>query len=89
MIIVGICRKSIKCLKALAFAPTCKIEDLLLGLKNIDEFDSQSDIYELTQSVIDKKSDFASSLLFAAHTGGVNWEIPKYILEGFEWLQKQ
>lgn len=63
--------------------------DLLLGLKNIDEFDSQSDIYELTQSVIDKKSDFASSLLFAAHTGGANWEIPKYILEGFEWLQKQ
>lgn len=61
----------------------------LLGLKNKEEFDSKMNIYELTQTVIDKKSDFASYLLFVAHTKNVNWQTPKYITEGLEWLQKQ
>lgn len=59
------------------------------GLKNEDEFDKCSDIYELTTRVIDKKSDFASDLLFLSHTKRVEWEIPGYIWEGLQWLQKQ
>lgn len=62
----------------------------LLGLKNIDEMDTSDDIYDLTKEIIDKKSDFASSLLYIAYTDkNVEWTTPKYIEEGLEWLQKQ
>lgn len=64
-------------------------KDNLWGVKNIDEFDINDDLYDLTEQVIDKKSDFASSLLYLAHTKNINWEIPSYIREGIEWLQKQ
>jgi len=59
------------------------------GLKNIDELESNSDIYDLTQKVIDKKSDFASSILFMAHVDNADWIVPSYIWEGLEWLQNQ
>ena len=61
----------------------------ILGLQNEDELDTNSDIFELTQNIIDKKSDFASSLLFLAHTKGIKWNVPSYIKEGIEWLQKK
>ncbi len=62
----------------------------ILGLKNIDELDTNIDIFDLTQKIIDKKSDFASSLLYIAYTDeNVQWTTPKYILEGLEWLQKK
>lgn len=62
----------------------------LLGLKNIDEMDTSDDIYDLTKEIIDKKSDFASSLLYIAYTDkNVEWTTPKYIEEGLEGLQKQ
>ena len=62
----------------------------LLGLKNIEEMDTSDDIYGLTKEIIDKKSDFASSLLYIAYTDkNVEWTTPKYIEEGLEWLQKQ
>jgi predicted ATP-dependent endonuclease of OLD family len=61
----------------------------LWGLKNVDEIDSENNMYILTRDIIDKKSDFASSLLFLSHTKDVIWETPKYIEEGIKWLQKQ
>ena len=62
----------------------------LLGLKNKNEIDVNADIYNLTQKIIDKKSDFASSLLYIAYTDkSIEWTAPKYILEGLEWLQSQ
>ena len=62
----------------------------LLGLKNKDEIDTNDNIYDLTQKIIDKKSDFASSLLYVAYTDkSVEWTTPKYIWEGLEWLQTQ
>lgn len=62
----------------------------LLGIKNEDELDENTDIYDLTQKIIDKKSDFASSLLYIAYTeNNVEWAVPKYIKEGLSWLQKQ
>lgn len=61
----------------------------LLGLKNKEEIDVNKDIYDLTKKIIDKKSDFASSLLYIAYTEDVDWTTPKYIQEGLEWLQTQ
>lgn len=61
----------------------------LNGLINIDEFEGNSDMYDLTQKVIDKKSDFASSILFMAHVDNKDWIVPSYIWEGLEWLQKK
>lgn len=65
-------------------------QNQLLGLKNKDEIDTNDDIYNLTQEIIDKKSDFASSLLYIAYTDkSIEWTAPKYIQEGLEWLQSQ
>lgn len=65
-----------------------KHQGQLLGLKNKDEIDTNGNIYDLTQKIIDKKSDFASSLLYVAYTDkSVEWTTPKYIWEGLEWLQ--
>jgi len=65
-----------------------KIDDVN-GLKNKDDFETETDIYELTKSVVDKKSDFASSLLFLAHTNdAIAWKMPLYIKEGLEWIQQ-
>ena len=62
----------------------------LLGLKNKNEINTNDNIYDLTQKIIDKKSDFASSLLYIAYTNkSVEWKTPKYIQEGLKWLQSQ
>ena len=64
--------------------------DKLLGLKNKDKIDANDDIYNLTKEIIDKKSDFASSLLYITYTDeNVEWTTPKYIQEGLEWLQSR
>lgn len=62
------------------------------GLKNIKKFVDENlvnDKYNFTHSVIEKKSDFASSILFLAYTREINWSAPSYIQEGIKWLQKQ
>ncbi len=61
----------------------------ILGLKNKEDFETVHDIYDLTHNVISKKSDFASSLLYIAHTKEIDWKTPLYIEEGLKWLQKQ
>ena len=66
-----------------------KQQNQLLGLGNKDKINVNDDIYNLTQEIIDKKSDFASSLLYTAYTENVEWTTPKYIQEGLEWLQRQ
>jgi predicted ATP-dependent endonuclease of OLD family len=63
--------------------------DKIKGLKNEDSFLTTKDIYDLTQGVIDKKSDFASSLLYLAHTEKtLKWATPLYLKEGLEWIQR-
>ena len=64
-------------------------QEHLFGLKNKEEIDTNEDIDDLTKMIIDKKSDFASSLLYIAYTEDVDWTTPKYIQEGLEWLQAQ
>lgn len=63
--------------------------DLIEGLKNKETFNTCSNLYKLTQKVIDKKSEFASSLLFLTYAKNIRWKMPSYIWEGLEWLQKQ
>jgi len=64
-----------------------KNKDKLWGLKNLSKIDSLTDFYELTDSVIDKKTDFSSSLLYLALSDeSVDWETPAYLKKGLSWL---
>ncbi|UMQ41840.1 ATP-dependent endonuclease [Chryseobacterium sp. Y16C] len=64
-------------------------ESDILGIQNKDKLiDSRTDFYELTKDIlkINGKSDFASSLLYLALTGKVEWKTPLYIKEGLQWI---
>lgn len=65
-------------------------KDKIEGLKNRSSLASSVpvDFYKLTDKVIDKKSDFASSILFEALVNDYSWCVPSYILEGLKWLHK-
>lgn len=63
-------------------------KDKIWGLKNVSKFNSEPDIYKLTEKVLDKKSDFAASLLFQSLSEGVVWNMPSYIEEGLKWIAK-
>jgi len=63
----------------------------LRGLKKRKEISTVkgADIFNLTQDIIDKKSDFAASVLFSALTKEVKWKVPSYIQEGLKWLHQK
>ncbi len=66
-------------------------DDGIRGIQHkADLVDSVTDFYNLTQKILksDGKSDFASSLLFLALTGKVEWKTPLYIKEGLQWIAK-
>ncbi|MBW7675058.1 AAA family ATPase [Chryseobacterium sp. LJ756] len=61
----------------------------ILGIQNKDKLiDSRTDFYELTRDILklNGKSDFASSLLYLALIGKVEWKTPLYIKEGLQWI---
>lgn len=62
----------------------------LLGLRNKNEIEEieTANIFELTDSVLDKKSDFAASVLYLALTNQANWITPKYINKGLKWISQ-
>jgi predicted ATP-dependent endonuclease of OLD family len=60
--------------------------DGIWGLKLKSELESYTDMYDLTNKIIDKKSDFAASLLFLALSKDTQWETPQYIKEGLQWM---
>jgi predicted ATP-dependent endonuclease of OLD family len=62
----------------------------LLGIKNKADIEGieTSDIFDLTARVLDKKSDFAASVLYLALIGKANWVTPEYIKEGLEWISQ-
>lgn len=66
--------------------------DSILGITKLEksEYDEykNEDIYELTEALLRKKSDFAASILYLEHTGVVSWDVPRYIQEGLSWIQK-
>lgn len=60
------------------------------GLKDdaYESLNSMDDIDELTKIILEKKSDFASSLLWLALTKDVEWNMPSYIKKGLVWIAK-
>ncbi len=67
-----------------------RVGDKLLGIKNeyqLEEIEG-ANIYELTEAVLDKKSDFAASVLYMSLTDEANWTTPKYINEGLKWISQ-
>ncbi len=46
------------------------------------------DYYQIAQNCIDKKSVFATDILFYSDENYSNWKIPEYIKEGLKWLAK-
>ena len=65
----------------------------LQGLKNKSLYeDKKASPYRLAKDTIEKKSEFASSILYLALAGKetevVEWTTPFYISEAFKWLAK-
>ncbi len=68
----------------------------IFGLKNKYKInDNPENFYDLTDSIIKSKSEFASSLLFLALVNGdkegdekIEWKTPKYIYEALEWINQ-
>lgn len=59
------------------------------GLKNRKLIkDSKGDYYKIANNCIDKKSAFATDILYFSDDNYSNWIIPDYIKEGLEWLAK-
>lgn len=75
---------------ALNLSDIASKKERIEGLKNRSDLDTSGtvDFYELTTKVIDKKSDFASSILFEALANDHSWCVPSYISEGSKWLHK-
>lgn len=75
---------------ALNLSEIAKRKESIEGLKNETKLVPSAlvDYYELTSEVIDKKSDFASSILFEALANDHSWCVPSYISEGLNWLHK-
>lgn len=60
------------------------------GLKNRNNFDNaQKDAYDLADSCIDKKSIFATDILYYGGEQFESWDTPAYINEGMLWLSNK
>ena len=57
------------------------------ALKNFDDGEIE-DFYEFARNKVNKKSAFASSLLYFEDDQNT-WKVPKYISEGLLWLREQ
>ena len=57
------------------------------ALKNFDDGEIE-DFYEFARNKVNKKSAFASSLLYFEDEENT-WKVPKYISEGLLWLREQ
>jgi len=50
---------------------------------------NNTDYDDMTEQILGKKSEFASSLLWLALTKGIIWNIPNYFEEGLSWIAKK
>lgn len=62
-------------------------KDNLRGLQNKSELVETTEIYDLTERILKKKSDFAFSLLYLALSKNIEWKMPLYIKNALEWIQ--
>ena len=51
-----------------------------------DELKASEDYYSITENILNKKSEFASAILWLALTSEVSWNVPAYIKEGLQWI---
>ena len=63
------------------------------SLKNVQLFfDSTKDSFDLAENCVNKKPSLAMDILLNSKSDDkmdfINWEVPQYIREGLEWLQK-
>lgn len=60
------------------------------ALKNFNDDDISSDYYNFALNKVEKKSAFASSILYFDDENGEDdekWRVPKYIEEGLLWIR--
>ena len=58
------------------------------ALKKFDESEINEDFYEFSLNKIEKKSAFASGLLYFNEEDDIEWKVPHYIKEGLLWIQE-
>ena len=61
-----------------------RLKDLL---KKFNENEINKDFYEFSLNKIEKKSAFASGLLYFDEEDDMAWKVPHYIKEGLLWIQ--
>lgn len=66
-----------------------KIEGLIPNAKEeLNGVTTATDFYQLTEKILDKKTAFASSILWLALTQDIKWNMPLYIKNGLAWIAK-
>lgn len=70
-----------------------KCSEKFQSLKNVKLFfDSTKDCFDLAENCVNKKPSLAMDILLNSKSDDkidfINWEVPQYIREGLEWLQK-
>lgn len=70
-----------------------KCKQKFQSLKNVKFFfDSTIDSFELAEKCVNKKPSLAMDILLNSKSENkmdfINWDVPQYIREGLEWLQK-
>ena len=63
------------------------------GLKKVELFfDNTKDSFDLAENCVSKKPSLAMDILWNSKSDNkkdfINWQVPQYIREGLEWLQK-
>lgn len=58
------------------------------ALKNKEIIEESNDYYKIADECVDSKPSFAIEILLNSKEDFSNWNIPKYIKEGLEWLKK-
>lgn len=70
-----------------------KCAEKFQGLKKTELFfDDTQDSFDLAEKCVNKKPSLAMDILLNSESNGeqdfINWQVPQYIREGLEWLQK-
>ncbi len=70
-----------------------KCAEKFQGLKNTEFlFDGTKDSFDLAEKCVNKKPSLAMDILLNSESDDekdfINWQVPQYIREGLEWLQK-
>ena len=58
------------------------------SLKSLNLFTDTPNYYDIAQKCIDRKTVFATDILYYSNNEMNNWEVPNYIKEGLKWLAK-